>query len=301
MGSFGERLRREREKRGVTLEEISAATKIGTRSLRALEQEEFNKLPGGIFNKGFVRAYAKFLGIDEEQTVAEYNAAMGEYEGNNQELMQKLVAESERRAQEARAEAEARNNVNGGRGWGWMTALVVFVALAFGVWHLYSTRAAQDAPSVEAQQNETPASVTPSPEAAPVPAPANETPPQSPSGTSADATPAPPLGSETVTSLSPDRTAPVQADAASATEPGFVVVVRARKESWISASADGRQLFSRILKPETTAPVRAKETVKLVVGNAGGVEISFNGKPIDPVGDENRSRTLVFTPQGLQD
>ena len=52
MGSFGERLQREREMRGITLDEIAEATKIGTRSLRALESEEFDKLPGGVFNKG---------------------------------------------------------------------------------------------------------------------------------------------------------------------------------------------------------------------------------------------------------
>ena len=75
MGSFGERLRREREMRGITIEEIAEATKIGSRNLRALEQEIFELLPGGIFNKGFVRAYSKFLGLDEEQAVADYVAA----------------------------------------------------------------------------------------------------------------------------------------------------------------------------------------------------------------------------------
>ena len=74
---FGERLRREREMRKITLEEIALATKIGTRALRALEEEEFGKLPGGIFNRGFVRAYARYLGIDEEQAVADYETAKG--------------------------------------------------------------------------------------------------------------------------------------------------------------------------------------------------------------------------------
>src|SRR5579884_1002160 len=61
--------------RGVALEEIATATKISSRFLRALEQEKFDQLPGGVFNKGFVRAYAKFLGIDEEQAVADYQTA----------------------------------------------------------------------------------------------------------------------------------------------------------------------------------------------------------------------------------
>jgi cytoskeleton protein RodZ len=78
VGSFGERLQREREMRGITLDEIAEATKIGTRSLRALEAQEYEKLPGGIFNKGFVRSYARFLGLDEEQAVADYEAAAKE-------------------------------------------------------------------------------------------------------------------------------------------------------------------------------------------------------------------------------
>ena len=60
MSSFGERLRQEREARGISLDDIAKATKIGTRSLKALEEENFSILPGGIFNKGFVRAYARF-------------------------------------------------------------------------------------------------------------------------------------------------------------------------------------------------------------------------------------------------
>ena len=74
MGAFGDRMRREREMRGVTLEEISESTKISKRALQALEEEDFDLLPGGIFNKGFVRAYARFLGIDEEQAVADFLA-----------------------------------------------------------------------------------------------------------------------------------------------------------------------------------------------------------------------------------
>src|SRR3954465_15587428 len=75
MASFGERLKREREMRNVSLEEIAESTKIGKRNLLALETEEFNKLPGGIFNKGFVRAYAKYLGLDEDQAVTDFLAA----------------------------------------------------------------------------------------------------------------------------------------------------------------------------------------------------------------------------------
>ena len=78
MSSFGERMQRERELRRITLEEISEQTKISTRNLRFLEKENFNQLPGGIFNKGFVRAYANYLGIDADQAVADFVAAEAE-------------------------------------------------------------------------------------------------------------------------------------------------------------------------------------------------------------------------------
>src|SRR6185312_8067741 len=74
MGSFGDKLKREREMRGVTLDEIADSTKIARRHLEALESEDFGFLPGGVFNKGFVRAYARFIGIDEDQAVADYAA-----------------------------------------------------------------------------------------------------------------------------------------------------------------------------------------------------------------------------------
>jgi cytoskeletal protein RodZ len=69
---FGEHLKREREMRGVSLEEVSAATRINTRFLEAIEHEKWDELPGGAFNRGFIRAIARFLGLDEDGLVAEY-------------------------------------------------------------------------------------------------------------------------------------------------------------------------------------------------------------------------------------
>jgi cytoskeletal protein RodZ len=69
---FGEHLKREREMRGVSLEEISAATRIGTRFLQAIENDQWDQLPGGVFNRGFIRSIARYLGLDEDSLVAEY-------------------------------------------------------------------------------------------------------------------------------------------------------------------------------------------------------------------------------------
>ena len=78
--TFGGSLKRERELRGVTLEEISAATRIATRFLQAIENEQWDHLPGGVFNRGFVRAISRYLGLDEENIVAEYTLAVGDHQ-----------------------------------------------------------------------------------------------------------------------------------------------------------------------------------------------------------------------------
>jgi cytoskeletal protein RodZ len=71
-GDFGARLREARERRGLTLRVIADATKISVRALEALEKNDISRLPGGIFSRAFVRAYANEIGLDPEQTVAEF-------------------------------------------------------------------------------------------------------------------------------------------------------------------------------------------------------------------------------------
>jgi cytoskeleton protein RodZ len=80
-GSFGELLKREREMREVSLNEVTVATRIATRFLQALENEDWAKLPGGAFNRGFVRSIARYLGLNEETLLSEYDLARGENKG----------------------------------------------------------------------------------------------------------------------------------------------------------------------------------------------------------------------------
>ena len=72
MQDFGENLRCARESRGISLEEVSKATRISVRLLEAIERERFDQLPGGVFRSSFVRQYAQAVGLDEEQTVTEF-------------------------------------------------------------------------------------------------------------------------------------------------------------------------------------------------------------------------------------
>jgi cytoskeletal protein RodZ len=87
VGTFGEKLRNRREQRGLSLDAISTTTKISPRMLRAIEDEHFDQLPGGVFNKGFVRAYARQIGLDEEEAISDYLAALGESQIQSQTIL----------------------------------------------------------------------------------------------------------------------------------------------------------------------------------------------------------------------
>ena len=72
MANFGNKFRMARENKKLSLDDVSKVTKIGTRMLKAIEEEHFEILPGGVFNKGFIRTYARHLGMDDERAIADY-------------------------------------------------------------------------------------------------------------------------------------------------------------------------------------------------------------------------------------
>ncbi|MGB7863477.1 MAG: helix-turn-helix transcriptional regulator, partial [Candidatus Sulfotelmatobacter sp.] len=120
MGEFGEKLRKQREQRGISLDAISTTTKISPRMLRAIEDEHFDQLPGGVFNKGFVRAYARQVGLDEEETLSDYLAALRESQVQSQTILPSFrnsagvpAADAGEHSEAVRPEAVRRNpNVN---------------------------------------------------------------------------------------------------------------------------------------------------------------------------------------------
>src|SRR5262249_43875543 len=77
MTNFGASFKKAREAKGISLDQIAMDTRISTRFLRAIESEEFHLLPGGIFNRGFVRAYAERVGLDPDQAVSDYERLSG--------------------------------------------------------------------------------------------------------------------------------------------------------------------------------------------------------------------------------
>jgi cytoskeletal protein RodZ len=132
MSGFGETLRKEREARGVALEAITKVTKISNRHLLALEREQFQALPGGVFNKGIVRGYARVVGLNEEEWVERYMSA---YRSSgiapDEESGWEQFAENASRAREA---AQARRPEMRLRWTGIAVLMLLLAALSWFVW-----------------------------------------------------------------------------------------------------------------------------------------------------------------------
>jgi cytoskeletal protein RodZ len=105
VGEFGDKFRKAREKKEISLDDVSNVTKISARMLQAIEQEHFDQLPGGVFNKGFIRAYAKHLGLNGEEAVTDYLACLRQAQIDAQEIWEperpRTAAPQKRRTPEA--------------------------------------------------------------------------------------------------------------------------------------------------------------------------------------------------------
>lgn len=76
--SLGEKLRLAREAKGMELRDVADNTRIALEYLKSIEEDNYKSLPGGIFNKGFVRSFAKIVGVDEKEALADYNDLMAQ-------------------------------------------------------------------------------------------------------------------------------------------------------------------------------------------------------------------------------
>jgi cytoskeleton protein RodZ len=269
--------------RGVSLDEIAGSTKIGTRLLKALEDEQFDLLPGGIFNKGFVRAYAKYLGMDEDQAVADYLQAAG-----NEEPDVQLIAHQ--------GEWTENNYTEPGtsrRGFPFLPVLVlvVVVAVGFGGWRIYQQHMQEKEASQaerEALQSSGAASL-----AQPAPPNANQSSLPQPSSAAVNPEPSP-------SSPQPSSGQGAARSATSGVASGFEVEVKTTGRAWVSLKADGKILVRGVLDADQARTLHADKEIVVLTGNAGVTQVSFDGKPVPMQGGVNESRVLVFKPDGLQ-
>jgi len=298
VATFGAQLKQAREKQGVTLEEISLSTKIGTRMLRALEEEHFDQLPGGIFNKGFIRAYARCLGMDEDQAIADYLAATG---------ASPLAKKSEISEQAPILDPPPREeNTAAGLPWGMFAVVLLIIALGFAAWGFYSReseRASRDTtiPAANSSSASSAAVAEPSPSeqkpAAPAdsPAAASQTVQQATATKSvAESTPSP------AASVPASTAAAAQPQAAASANSSLQLVITAREDSWLSVSVDGEIVTRALLTAPAQKSIRAQNEIVVRAGNVGALDFEFNGKKLPTQGDYGEAKTLTFDAHGLQ-
>jgi cytoskeletal protein RodZ len=75
--TLGEKLRQAREERGISISEVAEQTRISALYIQSIENDDYRTLPGGIFNKGFVKSFAKYVGVDEQEALQDYGALTG--------------------------------------------------------------------------------------------------------------------------------------------------------------------------------------------------------------------------------
>jgi cytoskeleton protein RodZ len=273
VASFGPRLKKEREQRGVGLEEIAQTTRIGTRFLRALEEEQFDQLPGGIFNKGFIRAYARHLGMDEEQAIADYLAATGAVPAEK-----KPAGGTQPAATQVWPDAESDRGAS--LPWGWLAIALLILALGFAAWSFYSRekqRTARPVPSA-AYPAETPASSTAA---------------RTLSTAAQAATVLPARADRVISANPPEVKAPLSAGI-------LTLQVRINEDSWLSITADGNEIARGMFTAPTQRTVRADKEIVVRAGNVGALDFDFNGKKLPSQGDYEEVKTLTFHANGLQ-
>lgn len=268
MSFVGEILRRERLRTGLDLDKIAQDTKISVHILELIESDQFEKLPGGVFARSFVRQYARAVGMNAEEMVE-----LDKMLAPNSEPVPSVQAAS--REPEIRMLAAPRLAV-GSRLRSNSSlpalALVVLVMLACsGAYTLWLK--SRNAPAAVAETTRAGKPAETATPAAAAPAASPETAP-------------PPAQSVSSTITADDATGALH------------IALTAEEETWVRATANGKVVFSGVIQANETKALSAGDTVTLRIGNAGGVAIRLNGKAIPAVGAKGQVRTVQLSPDG---
>jgi cytoskeleton protein RodZ len=247
MSDFGAQLKQSREERGISLRQIAVATKISMVALEALERNDLSRLPGGIFSRAFVRAYALEVGLDPDQTVEQF---LIEYEQNHSRAAEKAVPEvtADDRAFLERQRRAAR--------WlrGVSISFVILIAALVIGWRVSRNKAASSQDSAASASEASPGQVTPP---AVVEPSANAVAPQ------------------------PAETLPAAAPVA---ENEVAVRLQFSSDCWVRATVDGTVVLDQVMNAGETREVKPGRDVYLQVGNAGAVRWWINGQPAKTLG-----------------
>jgi cytoskeletal protein RodZ len=257
----------------MNLDEVARDIKIRPKLLEYIEEEQFDRLPGGVFAKSFVKQYAMALGLDGDEFAAEVQRQIHPPAPSTESKpVVPPVSEPTRSPVWETIGAGHRSSSP----WGALALVVLVVvacSFAYNWWASERNRAQTQTTSSAAR--ETPAPAQPKPVAA--------TQDRAPAETPEAGAAAP----------------PASAPASNPNVPVYVTL-SASEEVWVSAVADGEQRFAVILQPGETRTVEAQSGVRLVVGNAGGLSVSLNGKAVGELGPRGQVRTVQLTPEGSE-
>ncbi len=294
-GSFGPWLKGQREARGVTIAEIAESSKISVRYLEALERDRFDVLPAPVFVRGFLREYARVVGLDADEVV-------------NLFLVAAPRTSVERKPVSAGAQLSGWPHSTAGSsslGRGLLAALLVLLVL--GVAAGLSYWAARRSSAVPAAVSSSEATVLPEPSKSVA------SPPESPPVTAVAVTSGPlsQAGEVVQPAIQPASDLPLSAavsvpttSAPRAGELGPMIVVLAfQQDCWVETRVDGGRRASELKAGGETLTIEARESIVLTLGNALAVRAELNGRPLTLPVDASRllrefriDRSLIADP-----
>lgn len=274
MSLIGDRLRDERTGKGLNLAEIATSTRIPSHYLQAIEADDRRVLPpGGFFYRSFVRQYAAELGINDREIEAELERMVGEeapppVPGQEPRLEKPPKVPSLDKVSWAFAMSPTLRS---------LLLLVVVVAACSGFYSWWKKASREKPPEVVAAVSRRH-----------VHRPVTKAAPSHPA-TSAAPSAAPSAKAATETKSA--------AGAPAQPPPGdhIELSLQAIEATWLSVALDGKPVFSGLLQPNEVKTVDGQEFARLRLGNAGGVQVRWNGREVGPFGARGQVRTVVFT------
>jgi len=285
--SVGKYLQQERERKGLSLEAVSQATRISSRSLEAIESDDFISLPAPIFIRGFLKTYASFIGLEPYKVIALYETQTG------------IIGLPAPKGLQPEKRIPRRI---------WLLAIpILIVLIGGGVYWLASPRKAPPPPSMAPP----PPSPAPVLETAKTPLPPPAPPPVKEAPMAPEKMPKaqPEKKTETPVAPGPPKTLtppPALPPAASVGAPGeekkerrHILRVQAKEQTWVRVQADDQPEFEVLLEPQEKAVWTARGQLKITLGNAAGLDMAFNGKRVGPFGGKGQVVHLQFPlPEG---
>ena len=284
--SLGERLRQERLAKGIDLALIAEETKISRRYLEAIEQEQWDILPSRIFARSFTSQYAAYIGLPIASIEKDFDEAFP-----REELPLPVVAPSGEGMKievsplpevvGARVRRNSRMPVA-------VLSLIAVIALCSAVYVGWEKAYTGGMPLATDRSDKAVESAKSEETAAP-PAPSEA---QQQEGLASVS------HSEQEPGTAIAKTIPVPAGENPSNS--MTIEVVASQKTWLSISANGKPVFRGILEPNEARNLAGVERAKIIVGNAGGVDVKTNGKTIGPIGPPWQVRVVVLTPEGPQ-